>query len=128
METLKVLADIAKDLPETALWVILGFFIYKSFIVGSIYGVARLAISKTHDVLTVFAKRAPRPKVVSVEELHGVKLLVDARPPLIFLLKSMTRSGLNYLHESDIAELAKAWAEYQERKNQPKKKGESNDG
>lgn len=49
MNELRELVGLVKDLPNAALWVIAAIFLYKVTIVGSIYGVARLAISKLHD-------------------------------------------------------------------------------
>lgn len=39
------------DLPQMALWVLIGFFIYKVIIIGSIYGVIRFVTTKLHDYL-----------------------------------------------------------------------------
>lgn len=49
MSDLKELARMLADLPHAALWVIAAVLIYKVSIVGSIYGVLRLAIAKLHD-------------------------------------------------------------------------------
>lgn len=49
MEELKLLIGMVADLPEMALWVLAAFFIYKVVIIGSIFGVVRLAITKWHD-------------------------------------------------------------------------------
>lgn len=49
MEELKQLLELVRDLPHLAVWVLVIIFAYKVAIVGSIYGVLRLAIKMTHD-------------------------------------------------------------------------------
>ena len=49
MEELKLLVEMVRDLPQMALWVIAFFFVYKVAVIGSIYGVIRLAIVKWHS-------------------------------------------------------------------------------
>jgi len=51
MEELKLLIEMVSNLPTMAIWVLAGFFAYKTIIIGSVYGVIRLAITKAHDVL-----------------------------------------------------------------------------
>lgn len=52
MDELKVLVEMLAGLPHTVLWVLVGYLIYKLVILGSIYGVLRLLIEKTHDWVT----------------------------------------------------------------------------
>lgn len=66
METLQSLATIIKDLPDTAIWIIAIYFFFKLAIVGSIYGVIRLAIIKLHDVL-VTKNKAPTEVGVALD-------------------------------------------------------------
>jgi hypothetical protein len=49
MEELKLLIGMVADLPTLAVWVLAGYLLYKVAIIGSIYGVIRLAIAKLHD-------------------------------------------------------------------------------
>ena len=49
MEELKLLIEMVANLPALAVWVLVGYLLYKVAIVGSIYGVIRLAIAKLHD-------------------------------------------------------------------------------
>jgi len=51
MEVLKELMEVVKDMPDMALWVLAGFGAYKLFVLGSIYGIVRLAIVKIHSGL-----------------------------------------------------------------------------
>ena len=52
MEELTILIEMVSELPQMALWVLIGFFIYKVVVVGSIFGVFRLLILKAHSWLT----------------------------------------------------------------------------
>ena len=60
IEELKQLVALVNTLPQLALWVAIGFWAYKVIIVGSIYGVIRMVVTKVHDWLT-------RPKPVMKE-------------------------------------------------------------
>lgn len=65
IEILKELAQVFKDLPNAAIWVAGGILFYKLTIVGSVFGIIKLAINKVHDILT-------REKVVTTRvDLEG---------------------------------------------------------
>lgn len=53
MEELKTILNVIKDLPDTALWVLGGYLLWKMFIagsiVGSIYSAYKLTVEKLHD-------------------------------------------------------------------------------
>lgn len=51
MEELKILVDMVAHLPQMALWVLVGFLIYKLAVVGSIYGTIRFTVEKLHSYL-----------------------------------------------------------------------------
>lgn len=51
IEALKELVAMVKDLPEFALWILIGFLFYKLFVIGSIYSVIRLGINKFAEYL-----------------------------------------------------------------------------
>lgn len=50
MNELKEVVDLIAKLPQMALWFAIAFWVYKVTIIGSIYGVIRLVILKTHDI------------------------------------------------------------------------------
>ena len=52
MEELKILIELIKDLPQTALYILLGYFLYKVLVVGSIFGLFRLFIVKLYGILS----------------------------------------------------------------------------
>lgn len=49
MEELKLIIETVANLPTLTVWVLCGYLLYKIIVIGSIYGVVRLAISKLHD-------------------------------------------------------------------------------
>lgn len=49
MEELKMLIEMVANLPQLVIWVLVGYLVYKVAVIGSIYGVIRLAIVKLHD-------------------------------------------------------------------------------
>lgn len=52
IEELKALIAVVNSLPQLALWVAIGFWAYKVIIIGSVYGVIRLAINKAYSAWT----------------------------------------------------------------------------
>ena len=53
MDELKLLVDMVGHLPQTALWVLLGYLVYKLAVVGSIYGVIRYVTSQVFSWLSL---------------------------------------------------------------------------
>lgn len=60
MDELKLLVEMISNLPQMTVWVLVGYLIYKVVVVGSIYGVIRLAIGKLYDW-------AVKPKIEFIE-------------------------------------------------------------
>lgn len=52
MDLLERVIGLVKDIPDMAIWVLAGIFLYKTIIVGSIFGILKLLIIKGHDVFT----------------------------------------------------------------------------
>ena len=109
MEELKLLISMVADLPHAALWVIAGVLIYKVVIIGSIYGVIRLAIVKAHDWLVRPAHQ--RVVVEMVGTINGMAITgcVDA---FIAQLHRLRGKGTNittqYVHEQSVTWLREA--------------------
>lgn len=102
MDELKLLIEMVSNLPAMAVWVLCGFFAYKVVVVGSIYGVIRLLITKTHDWLT----SPPAPKVV-VYDMRGICINESTSLALTAQLARIHSSG-GYLHASDVVQLSVA--------------------
>jgi hypothetical protein len=83
MEELKLLVDMVAGLPHMALWVIAAFWAYKVVVVGSLYGVIRLAINKTHSWLVT-----PR---IELRELRPVLDGITIRAELNSLVAQIHR-------------------------------------
>ena len=89
MEELQLLVGMVSELPSMALWVIAFFFVYKVVIVGSIWGVIKLAIVKAHawattpkhklEIVDIVAKMneitvdSPYKLITQIERLKGIK-------------------------------------------------------
>lgn len=102
MDELKVLIEMLAGLPNTILWVLVGYLIYKLVILGSIYGVLRLLIEKAHDWLT-------RPKVVQWD-LEGVTMGMNTKSAIAEQISRLGQRsfGQGYVHFEDVERLRKA--------------------
>ena len=93
MDELKLLIEMVADLPQMALWVLIGFFIYKCVVIGSIYGVLRLLINRLHSWLTT-----PREKLIqSKKMIDDIVCLVDP-DDVINELRRVSPSGTVHPH------------------------------
>lgn len=76
MDELKLLIEMVANLPTLAVWVLVGYLIYKIAVIGSIYGLIRFAIDKLHDWLA----NANQRKIQNVDiraYLDGVCITSD---------------------------------------------------
>lgn len=119
MEELKLLIEMVADLPQMALWVLVGFFVYKVVIVGSIFGVLRLLIVKLHSWLTTPKEELVTKNVTSQLERITIS---GAFEPLLTQLERLigirTRIDTSYIHERDVQWLREAITEKMEREKQ----------
>lgn len=98
MEELKLLIEMVANLPALAVWVLAGYLAYKVAIVGSIYGVIRLAITKLYEWKTAKVETQIRLGVNTINEdvAEAIKL-------------QLTRLfGNGYIQYSDVAKLRQA--------------------
>lgn len=105
MESLQLLIDMVKDLPDMAIYVLVLFFAYKVVFVGSIYGVIRLAINRLHSWLTT-----PKHELTVKEHrdtLNGLCIDEGVTEQLIVEF-ARVRKGSSYVHRSDVDRLKKA--------------------
>ncbi len=124
IESLKELVGLIKELPGMALWILGGFLFYKLFIIGSVYGVIRLAITRTHDWL--LKPKEPQVKIeavtinekfITTDGTHKYFLdVLDKARRFRYKLKKGYKTGkigkiedllsdsymLNYLHKNDV--------------------------
>lgn len=111
METLQLLADMIKDLPDLAIWVILAFFGYKLFMVGSTYFLVRLLITKAHSYLSMkkgigeiqyVSKPVDNNPIRDLCMSNGVYLSLQSS---LLRLRKLDNRHARYLHSSDIDKL-----------------------
>lgn len=98
MEELKLLIEMVATLPQMALWVLVGFFVYKVVVIGSIYGVLRLLIVKMHSWLTDGKKFV----------LHGKPIGEEVGINLNIQLGRLVTGPYAYWHSTDVEKLRKA--------------------
>lgn len=118
-ELLHVLADLIGKMPDTALYILLGFFIFKiTALVVPAWGlisVIKLAINKIHD-----AKVKPIERTIRVS-LDGMFITHDGtynyfKDVISRVINSRTNSKItNYIHRQDVEWLAEAIDEKQRR-------------
>ena len=123
MEELKILVGMVADLPDLAIAVILAFFAYKMFIVGSIYGVIKLTVQRLHDAIvfkkTVFVevekekiveKKIPVDKIVEKKFIYNTggdrrfisEEVSESLNELCAEMATFSGTAHGYLHESDV--------------------------
>lgn len=100
MEELKMLIDMVSKLPNTALWVLAGYLVYKLAVVGSIFGLARFFIDRLHSWLT--------KRDVDVRLMLDGECITGARGALATQLHRIKRSTGVYVHSSDVDWLREA--------------------
>jgi len=117
MNELRELVGLVKDLPNAALWVIAAIFLYKVTIVGSVYGVARLAIGKLHDWAVTRKAREVEYKEIR-PMLDGI-CIHDETDRLIAQLHRIRGKGVGietkYIHRQSVDWLRAAIDEKTER-------------
>lgn len=110
MDELKQLIGLVADLPHAALWVIAAILAYKAMVIGSIYGVIRLAITKLHDWATTRKAREIEYKEIR-PMLDGI-CIKSATEPFIAQLHRLRGKGVNisseYIHDASVTWLREA--------------------
>lgn len=90
LQELKEILGIIKDLPHMVMWVLAGLLFYKVTIVGSIYGVIKLAIEKIYLVLT-------KEKTVKFEyTLGGLPVNENVDAAIVQFLREVKKDSGSY--------------------------------
>jgi len=126
MDDLKILIDTLANMPSLAIWVVVMYFFFKIAVVGSIFGVIRVAIMKLHD----WAKTKKESKLVTIETTRdvievkqlnfGKKCITDVISKEYDLLQDihnwMSANNNNgpytYIHDSDIRIVKEFWDKF----------------
>jgi hypothetical protein len=98
MEELKEIVNIIATLPQIALWVMIGFWAYKVIVVGSVYGVIRLAITKGYEIFT-------KPKDF---DINGICVSHSVADEIKFEISRAINFSKSYLNSADARWLREA--------------------
>lgn len=121
MEELKLLVEAVAKLPHMAIWALVVFYGYKVLIAGSIYGVIRFIVQKSHDAYvqkqTLQTQREleklnheSKPKEY---KLDGLVISEEVR---VLLTAAISRMAItSYVHMSDARRLDRAVTEFLEK-------------
>lgn len=102
MEELQMLVTMVAGLPTLTIWVLAGYLLYRLVIVGSIYGVIRLAIERYHSY-----KTTPPPAKVVEHKVAGCCINEDVLQALqVQVIRLATAGG--YIHSSSVTKLRDA--------------------
>lgn len=103
MDELKLLVNMVGNLPNMALWVIAAFWGYKVIVIGSIYGLIRFVVEKTHSWLTL-----RKTQVIDVRLMLEGECITGSKEALIAQIQRVKRATGHYVHGSDVAWLTEA--------------------
>lgn len=77
MEELKLLIDMVAHLPQMALWVLVGYLIYKLAVLGSIYGTIKFCAEKLHGWAVAKKTETVTREINLRDSLHGISITSD---------------------------------------------------
>ena len=112
LEIIKEAGAILKDLPDLAIWILLGILFYKVFIIGSSMSLAKFAISKLHDWKT-------KPQIVEHKYMFNDLHIADKETmdKVLSLMQKLTPQGsksYTILHSADIEKAYQILMAYKE--------------
>lgn len=124
LEIIKEAGTILKDLPDLAIWILVGILFYKIFIIGGVITLAKYFINKVHNYLTQKDTNATQPKeVVTKYDIGGRFIKSDGAFGRFNQLLDEMHTGVNieskYIHEQDVTFLLDAIREKRLRDKQP---------
>jgi hypothetical protein len=105
MDELKLLIEMVSNLPSLAVWVLVGYLVYKVVVVGSIYGIIRLGIEKLHSVLIQRKNgdlKAAVDGIVISDSMNGLMAQIRRLP------QKTAHGGSRYIHDSAVDWLREA--------------------
>lgn len=107
MDELKLLIEMVAGMPTMALWVLIGYLVYKLAVIGSIYGTIRFGIEKLHSWLVT-------PKRVEYN-IAGRAINADVAAALMQQVGRLGSRG-SYIYSADVEKLRKAIDEMEKAK------------
>lgn len=110
MDELKLLVDMVGHLPQMALWVLLGYLLYKLAVMGSIYGVVRYVTKELFAWLSL--RKAAPVEYKEVRPMLDSICIKAALEPFIAQLHRLRGKGVNiesdYIHSQSVQWLREA--------------------
>lgn len=107
IEIIKEAGVILKDLPDLAIWILLGILLYKILFVGSVFALIKIALNKGFGALD---NHVNQPKKFTfrgycmdgsvTEELESV------------ILNNLRKTGLSFIHREDVNTLKRILAKH----------------
>ncbi len=97
MEELEQLILLIGKLPTLAIWVLVGFFAYKTIVIGSTYGIIRLAIVKIHDWLTY--KKGTHS--ITLKDLADCNIITESDRVYVSQIINLLKDGAAFSTLSD---------------------------
>jgi hypothetical protein len=122
IELLTKLGEVLKEVPEFAIWIMLGLLVYKIIIVGSYFSIIKLFIIKLHEWLM-----KERIQITSLKIDRHIISCDDTPSNLLEFINSIKNTGATginseYVHSSDIEWVTEAIKEKKERGNERDKR------
>ena len=125
LEIIKEAGTMLKDLPDLAIWILVGILFYKVFIIGGFISVFKFTVNKVITYLHDKKEIEARPKEIITKYEINKRFIDDAMTEFDVLLDELRlqRMGAvsgdgfksDYIHKSDITFLRNAIAEKKER-------------
>ena len=107
MESLALLVDMVKDLPDMAVYLVFAYFVYKLFVVGSVYGLLRFSVDRLYRAY-ILPKDVRVKSTVITEKTNKITSTKTAQVRLIELLEEFTASRGGLINGTDISWLQEA--------------------
>ena len=125
LEIIKEAGTVLKDLPDLAIWILVGVLLYKVFIIGGFISVFKFTVNKVITYLHNKKEIEARPKTIITKYEINKLFIDDAMAEFEVLLDELRLQRMggtsgggfksDYIHRSDITFLRCAMAEKKER-------------
>lgn len=122
MEVLQEFIKLVKELPDLAVYLVIGWLLYQSLIVGSIYGCVKLGITKLHDAVVFYKEKPPEVKTVEIRSTIDGICIKGQADPLIAQIHRLVGKGVSinsqYIHADGVQWLREAINEKEARERE----------
>lgn len=120
IEIIKEAGTILKDLPELAIWILVGILFYKVFLVGSALALIKYCVNKLSIYLVLQSNNKFKPREVTTKYDLGGRFIthdgtMDKFLKLLDRMNTGVSVGSKYIHSSDVEFLLASLREKRER-------------